>query len=165
MRRGDEVKRRREEEVKRRGGKEERRKGGKEKRRKGGEEEESWFWRRLGGESVLALRVLEIPAVGCLKEESLCVTLLSHSNSFSTEFNNFQGRRDKRYKKNRGEEESRREGEEEGKRGGEDINSSLNGNFLIMEVFRFHKIVLIIWCFPNALRGLVSMSSSKCDQV
>ena len=45
------------------------------------------------------------------------------------------------------------------------INSSLNVNFLILEVFRLYKIVLMIWCFPNALRGSVSMSSSKCDQV
>ena len=38
-------------------------------------------------------------------------------------------------------------------------------NFLILEVFRFYKIVFIIWCSPNDLRGSVSMSSSKCDQV
>ena len=82
-----------------------------------------WFWRRLGGELVLALRDLEIPAVGCLKEESLCVTPLSHSNSFSTEFNNFRGRRDKRYKKNRGEEDRLRGGEEERRRGGEEERS------------------------------------------
>ena len=108
-------------EEKKRGGKGERRKGGKEKRRKGGGELVlafwRWFWRRLGGELVLALRVLEIPAVGCLKEESLCVTPLSHSDSFSTEFIFFGAGEIKDIRRI---EERRREGEEDRRRGGEE---------------------------------------------